>query len=105
MIAEYRDLFSDLQRSSNVKWLLNCLNYIEQLLFWQQDLHEIDSHINYCKSKLHDLQTRIDDAKCKLRDLQSLRVEKMTELEKAFRIMDTKLGVGYIRDAQLLPDP
>ena len=30
MIAEYRAQFADLQRSFNVKWLVNHLNYIEQ---------------------------------------------------------------------------
>ena len=30
MIAEYRAQFADLQRSFNVKWLVNHLNYVEQ---------------------------------------------------------------------------
>ncbi|KAK1403074.1 hypothetical protein POM88_002679 [Heracleum sosnowskyi] len=40
MITEYRALFSYLQSSFNLQWLVNHLNYIEQLLISQHELPE-----------------------------------------------------------------
>lgn len=58
MFAEYRALFSDLQRSFNVNCLVDRLNYVEQLQFSQPLLdkfHAVDSFIGDAKSKLQDL--------------------------------------------------
>ncbi|KAL8099812.1 hypothetical protein AgCh_032174 [Apium graveolens] len=57
IITEYRALFSDLQRSFNVNWLVDRLNYIEQQ-FSQPLLdkfQEVGSLIGYAKSKSQDL--------------------------------------------------
>lgn len=46
MITRYRTLFSYLQSSFNVNWLLGRLNYIEQLHLSQHELHAVDSCTN-----------------------------------------------------------
>lgn len=97
-------MFADLQRSFYVM-AGELSNDVEQLLFWQQELHEFDSRMNNFKRNLNDLQTHIDDAKYKMLDLETLHVEKMTELEKAFRTIGTNLADGYTGDALLLPYP
>lgn len=61
MLTEYRALFSEMQRSFNVNWLVDRLNYIEQLQFSQpllDKLHAVDSLIGDAKSKLQDLHAR-----------------------------------------------
>ncbi|XP_074347813.1 uncharacterized protein LOC141686669 [Apium graveolens] len=98
MIADYRDIFADLQKLGfNVSWLVNRLNYIERLHFSQplRELHAIDLHIDDAKSKLQDLQIRIDDAKIKLQDLHTLRAEKMQEAKKPAGTMGVNLAAGY----------
>ncbi|KAK1385521.1 hypothetical protein POM88_023256 [Heracleum sosnowskyi] len=87
MIAEYRAQFADLQRSFNVRWLVNRLDYIEKLRFPDPLL-----------DKLHGVDSRIDDAKSKLQDLQALRVRIMTESYRDIGTTDTSLDVGYIGD-------
>lgn len=98
MIAEYRDIFADLQKLGfNVSWLVNRLNYIERLHFSQPlpELHAIDCHIDDAKSKFQDLQIRIDDAKIKLQDLHTLRAEKMQEVKKPSGTLGANLAAGY----------
>ncbi|KAK1402949.1 hypothetical protein POM88_002554 [Heracleum sosnowskyi] len=52
IITEYRDLFDDLQeRGFRVHWLVNHLNYIEQVQFSQNGLHAIDSCTGDAKTK------------------------------------------------------
>lgn len=68
-ITEYRDVFADLQRRGfNVVWLVSHLNYVEQLLFSQHQLHAINSHI--------------DDAN-KLQELQNYCLKKIAAIHKA----------------------
>ncbi|XP_074348922.1 uncharacterized protein LOC141687514 isoform X2 [Apium graveolens] len=102
MILEHRSVFAALQNLGfNVSWLVNRLNYIEQLRFSQPllpELHAIDAHIDNAKSRLHDLQILIDDAKIELQDLHTIRAEKMQEIQKAFGTMGTNLLVGCIGD-------
>ncbi|KAK1403075.1 hypothetical protein POM88_002680 [Heracleum sosnowskyi] len=113
-IVEYRELFAYLNnRGFNVSWAVSRLNYIEHLRFSKPlitELHEIDCRIDEdktklqelqarvddVKSKLQDLEAHVDDAKSKLRDLQTLRLEKLTEIEKSFGTMGTNLSVGSI---------
>lgn len=87
MIAEYRAQFADLQRSFNVRWLVNRLDYIEKLRFPRPLL-----------DKLHAVDSRIDDAKSKLHDLQALRVRMMTESHRDIGTLDASPDVGYIGD-------
>ncbi|KAL8099808.1 hypothetical protein AgCh_032171 [Apium graveolens] len=53
-IAEYRDVFADLQKMGfDVSWLVNLLNYVEQLWISQPllpELHAIDCDIDDAKS-------------------------------------------------------
>lgn len=67
MLSEYRAIFSDLQSSFNVNWLIERLNYIEQLQFSQPLL-----------DKFQAVDSLIGDAKSKLQDLHALR-RKMTK--------------------------
>ncbi|KAK1399279.1 hypothetical protein POM88_009142 [Heracleum sosnowskyi] len=101
MIADHRAVFTALQNLGfNVSWLVNRLNFIEQLRFSQPllpELDAIDSHINNAKTKLQDLQILI-------KDLHTLCAEKMQEIEKAFGTMGANLLVGCIGD-DLLSDP
>ncbi|XP_074347889.1 uncharacterized protein LOC141686739 isoform X1 [Apium graveolens] len=101
-VAEYRDVFADLQKLGfDVSWLVNRLNYVEQLWISQPllpELHAIDCDINDAKSKLHDLQFNMDETKYKLQNLQTLRDKKMQEIQKAFGTMGANLAVGYIGD-------
>ncbi|KAK1398070.1 hypothetical protein POM88_007933 [Heracleum sosnowskyi] len=102
IIVEYRDVFADLQKLGfNLSWLVTRLNNIEQLWFPQPllpKLHATDCQDYDAKSILQDIQIRIDDANIKLQDLQTLRAEKMQEIQKAFKTMDTNLVVGYVGD-------
>ncbi|KAK1402972.1 hypothetical protein POM88_002577 [Heracleum sosnowskyi] len=116
MIVAYRDIFSYLQNQGfNISWMVNRLNYIEHLRFSKpliDELQSIDSHMDDAKTKLQELQARaddariqlqdllgrVDDAKLKLQDVQTLRVEKLTAIEKAFGTMGTNLAVGFIGD-------
>lgn len=109
MIVEYMDVFADLKKLGlNVSWLVNRLNFVEQIQFSKPllpKLHATDCHNDdEAKSNLQDLQTRIDDAKTKLHDLEALRSEKMQEIQKAFETIDTNLVVGCVGD-DLLPCP
>ncbi|KAL1821034.1 hypothetical protein ACET3Z_015903 [Daucus carota] len=56
------------------------------------------------KVKLLDLLACVDDAKVKLHDKQTLRMEKLSEIEKAFGTKSTNLLVGCIGD-DLLSNP
>ena len=75
MIAEYRDLFANLQRSYHVKWLVDHLNYIEQLQF----------------SKLNAVDSRIHNAASTLHDLQALRLRMTRDIQR-------NIAAGYIGD-------
>ena len=116
-MSKYRDVFSYLQNQGlDVSWAVNLLNYIEHLRFSKpliNELHSIDCLIHDAKTKLQELQAcadhdariklpdllgRVDDAKIKLQDVRTLRVEKLTEIEKAFGAMGTNLAVGLIGD-------
>lgn len=91
-ITEYRTLFSYLQRSFNVQWLVNHLNYIEQLRFSYHELLEVES----C----------IDDAKSKSKLLPTLGTEKMAKIEKAFGTIGTNLAASdACTEDNRLPDP
>ncbi|KAL8099796.1 hypothetical protein AgCh_032159 [Apium graveolens] len=65
MIVEYMDVFADFEKLGlDVSWLVNRLNYVEQIRFSKPllpKLHATDCHSNDAKSKLQDLQTCIDD--------------------------------------------
>ncbi|KAK1373438.1 hypothetical protein POM88_029631 [Heracleum sosnowskyi] len=108
MIAEYRDVFVELQKFGfNVSWLVNRLNYIEEIRFSQPLLSELDAIeccIDDAKSKLQEFQIHLDDTKNKLKDLQALRVEKMQQIQKAFGTLGTNLLAGYTGD-DLLSSP
>ncbi|XP_074347836.1 uncharacterized protein LOC141686684 isoform X3 [Apium graveolens] len=95
IIIAYKDVCAYLQNQGfNVSWVVNRLNYIEQLRFSKPlipELHAIDCCINDTNSKIQDLQARVDEAK-------SLRMQKMTEIEKAFGTLGTKLAVGFLGD-------
>ncbi|KAK1385520.1 hypothetical protein POM88_023255 [Heracleum sosnowskyi] len=93
MITEYRAQFADLQRSFNVRWLVNRLNYIEQLQFPRPLLDKLDA-IDSC----------IDDAKSKLQDLHALRVRTLTEIHMDIGTKENSLDIGYIGD-DLLSGP
>ncbi|XP_074373075.1 uncharacterized protein LOC141713516 isoform X1 [Apium graveolens] len=101
-IAEYRDVFADLQKLGfDISWLVNRLNYVEQLWISQPllpELHAIDHDIDDYKSKLQDLQINMDETKSKLQNLQTLRDKKMQEIQKAFGTVGANLAVGYIGD-------
>ncbi|WOH10731.1 hypothetical protein DCAR_0730201 [Daucus carota subsp. sativus] len=88
MIGEYREVFSYLQNQGlDVSWVLDRLNYIEHLRFSKplfSELHSIDCHI--------------DNAKSKVQELQALRLEKLSEIEKAFGTRGTNLTSGFIGD-------
>lgn len=99
VIAEYRNIFADLQKLGfNISWLVNRLNYIDQLHISQPltELKSIDCHIDDAESELQDLQIHTDDAKIKLQDLQTLRSEKMQEIQKSFGTTGTILVVDYV---------
>ncbi|XP_074347709.1 uncharacterized protein LOC141686584 [Apium graveolens] len=99
VIAEYRHIFADLQKLGfNVSWLVNRLNYIDQLHISQPlpELNAIDCRIDDAESELQDLQIQTDDAKLKLHDLQTLRSENMQEIQKPFGTTSTSLVVDYI---------
>ncbi|KAK1379530.1 hypothetical protein POM88_026274 [Heracleum sosnowskyi] len=100
MIVEYRDVFADLKKLGfNVSWLVNRLNYIEQLRFSQPlptKFHLTDCHDDDGKSEVQDMRIHIDDVKSNLQDLQTLGYEKMQEIQKAHGTMDTNLVVGCI---------
>ncbi|KAK1372645.1 hypothetical protein POM88_028838 [Heracleum sosnowskyi] len=83
MIAEYRDLFANLQRSFNVKWLVDHLNYIEKLQFSHPLIY-----------KLQAVDSRIEYAISKLQDLQALRVRMTKEIHR-------NVAVGYIGDLSI----
>ncbi|XP_074382024.1 uncharacterized protein LOC141723950 [Apium graveolens] len=101
MISEHRTVFTALQNLGfDVSWLMNRLNFIEQLRFSQPllpELEAIDSQIENAKNKLQDLQIHI-------KDLHTLRAEKMQEIQKAFGTMGANLLVGCIGD-DLLSGP
>lgn len=81
--------YRSIQRPSfNVKWLVEHLNYIEQLQFSQPLL-----------DKLHAVDSRVDDGKSKLEDLQDLCTRMTTsEAHKDVGAMGASLAVGYIGD-------
>lgn len=85
-ISEYRALFAYLQRSFNVKWLVDRLNNIVQLQFSQPLL-----------DKFHAVDSRTDDTKSKLQDLQDLRTRMTTEARMEVGTMGANL-FGYIGD-------
>ncbi|KAL1810504.1 hypothetical protein ACET3Z_027494 [Daucus carota] len=94
MIGEYREVFSYLQNQGiNLSWVLDRLNYLEHLRFSKPLLHE-----------LHSIDCHIDNTKTKLQELQSLRLEKLSEIEKAFGIKGTNLAAGFAGD-DLLASP
>lgn len=99
MIAEYRDIFAGLQKLGfNVSWLVNRLNYIDQLHISQPltELKAMDCHIGDAETELQDLQIHTDDAKIKLQDLYTLRSEKMQEIQKPFGTTSTSHVIDYI---------
>ncbi|XP_017238197.1 putative F-box/FBD/LRR-repeat protein At4g03220 [Daucus carota subsp. sativus] len=115
MIVGYREVFSYLKNQGfNLSWVVDRLNYIEHIRFSKpliKELHSIDCHIDDAKTKVKELQARvvdaktepqdpslIDDAKIRLQDKQTLRVEKLSEIEKVFGTMGIKLVVGFIGD-------
>ncbi|XP_074340832.1 uncharacterized protein LOC141678417 isoform X2 [Apium graveolens] len=106
MIAEHRIVFDALHKLGfNISWLVNRLNYIEQLQVSQpilSELHAIDCRIEHAKDKLQKLQIQIDDTKTELQDLHTLRTEKMQQIQKT--LGTTSLVVGYIGD-DILSDP
>ncbi|XP_017215971.1 putative FBD-associated F-box protein At5g53640 [Daucus carota subsp. sativus] len=94
MIREYREVFSYLHTQGiNLSWMLDRLNYLEHLRFSKPLL-----------SELHSIDCQIDDTKTKLQELQSLRVEKLSEIEKAFGTRGTNLAAGFAGD-DLLASP
>lgn len=65
-------------------------------------IQQLQACVDYAKIKLQNLQARVDDAKTKLQDVQSLRVEKLTNIKKAFGTVGAKLAVGFIGDDLLV---
>ncbi|XP_074332136.1 uncharacterized protein LOC141668970 [Apium graveolens] len=58
IITEYKDGFADLQKwGFNVYWLVDHLNYIEQIRLSRNEFHAIDLPTGDVKSKLQDLQS------------------------------------------------
>nr|XP_017216492.1 PREDICTED: uncharacterized protein LOC108194105 isoform X2 [Daucus carota subsp. sativus] len=94
MIGEYREVFSYLQfQGINLSWVLDRLNYLEHLRFSKPLI-----------SELHSIDCRIDNAKTKLHELQALRVDKLSEIDKAFGTRGTNLAAGFMGD-DLLASP
>lgn len=75
ILSEYRTLFTSLQRSFNLEWLVSCLNNIEQLQFSQHEIHAINSCIG--------------DAKNKLQVWPTVGAEKLAKKQEAFETMGT----------------
>lgn len=102
MIDDHRVVFDALHKLGfDISWLVNRLNYIEQLRFTQpllSELYAIDCRIDYAKDKLQNLQIHVDDTKTELQDLHALRAEKMQQIHKALGTMVMNLVVGYIGD-------
>ncbi|KAL8103627.1 hypothetical protein AgCh_027995 [Apium graveolens] len=92
LLAEYRALFTDLQRwGYNINWLMSRLNYTGHL------------HLsNPLLSELQAIDSGNDNTESKLKDLQTLHAEMMTDPE-SFQTTSTSLAATacYIGDGLL----
>ena len=87
MIAEYRALISGLQRPFNVKWLVNRLNYIEQLNLSQPQ-----------PGKFHLVKSFTDNGRGVIQSQPANQTKIKTEIDRDTRTMSTSHAVGSVGD-------